>query len=88
MGESSIKFLFTPGHTPGEFCLYFPNENFCIIFKDSIGRTDLWGGDYETLIESINEKLFSLDDDVVIYPGHGDESTIGKEKKENPFLNT
>ena len=52
LGESPVEFLFTPGHTPGEFCLYFPNENFCIvgdvIFKDSIGRTDLWGGDYNT----------------------------------------
>ncbi len=91
LGESDVKLLFTPGHTPGEFCLYFPNENFCIVgdvlFKDSIGRTDLWGGDYNTLIDSINSKLLSLDDDVVIYPGHGDESTIGREKAKNPFLN-
>jgi hydroxyacylglutathione hydrolase len=91
LGESSIKFLFTPGHTPGEFCLYFPNERFCIvgdvIFKDSIGRTDLWGGDYDTLIDSITTKLLSLDDDVIIYSGHGDESTIGRERRKNPFLN-
>ena len=91
LGESDIKLLFTPGHTPGEFCLYFPNENFCIVgdvlFKDSIGRTDLWGGDYDTLISSINGKLMSLEDDVVIYPGHGEESTIGREKVKNPFLN-
>lgn len=90
LGESPIEFLFTPGHTPGEFCLYFPNENFCIvgdvIFKDSIGRTDLWGGDYGTLIDSIMEKLLSLNDEVVIYPGHGEESTIGRERASNPFL--
>ncbi len=91
LGESDMKLLFTPGHTPGEFCLYFPNENFCVVgdvlFKDSIGRTDLWGGDYHTLIDSITSKLLSLDDDVVIYPGHGEESTIGREKTMNPFLN-
>jgi len=90
LGESPVEFLFTPGHTPGEFCLYFPNENFCIvgdvIFKDSIGRTDLWGGDYNTLIDSITEKLLSLNDEVVIYPGHGEESTIGRERVMNPFL--
>lgn len=90
LGESPIEFLFTPGHTPGEFCLYFPNENFCIvgdvIFRDSIGRTDLWGGDYSTLIDSITEKLLSLNDEVVIYPGHGEESTIGRERALNPFL--
>ncbi len=91
LGESDIQLLYTPGHTPGEFCLYFPNENFCVVgdvlFKDSIGRTDLWGGDYSTLIDSITNKLLSLDDDVIIYPGHGEESTIGREKAKNPFLN-
>ncbi|HSD63274.1 MAG TPA: MBL fold metallo-hydrolase [Ignavibacteriaceae bacterium] len=91
LGKSEIKFLYTPGHTPGEFCLYFPDENFCIVgdvlFKDSIGRTDLWGGDYRTLMDSIRTKLLSLDDNVVIYPGHGDESTIGRERTKNPFLN-
>ncbi len=90
LGESLIDFLYTPGHTPGEFCIYFPDENFCIvgdvIFKGSIGRTDLWGGDYETLINSITSKLLSLNDDVVIYPGHGEESTIGIERIKNPFL--
>ncbi len=91
LGSSTINFLFTPGHTPGEFCLYFPYEQFCIvgdvIFKDSIGRTDLWGGDYATLIDSITSKLLSLGDDIVIYPGHGEESTIGRERTSNPFLN-
>jgi glyoxylase-like metal-dependent hydrolase (beta-lactamase superfamily II) len=90
LGNSKIKFLFTPGHTPGEFCLYLEKEKICItgdvLFKESIGRTDLWGGDYNTLIRSIENKLLSLPDDVIIYPGHGEVSTIGYEKQYNPFL--
>ena len=91
LGSSQIKFLYTPGHTPGEFSLYFPSEKFCIVgdvlFRGSIGRTDLWGGNYETLMDSIFNKLLSLDDNVIIYPGHGEESTIGIERSKNPFLN-
>lgn len=83
-------FLHTPGHTPGEYCIYFPEEQFCItgdvLFKEGIGRTDLWGGNYETLISSIKSKLFTLPDETVIYPGHGEQSTIGYEKNNNPFL--
>lgn len=90
LGNSILKFLFTPGHTPGEFCIYLQKEKICItgdvLFNESIGRTDLWGGDYNTLIDSIEKKLFQLPDDVVIYPGHGDSSTIGYEKQNNPFL--
>ncbi|MBK9099677.1 MAG: MBL fold metallo-hydrolase [bacterium] len=90
IGESILKFIFTPGHTPGEYCIYLQKEKICItgdvLFNESIGRTDLWGGNYETLLNSIQEKLFLLDDDVVIYPGHGDPSTIGYEKQNNPFL--
>ena len=90
LGDSKIVFLFTPGHTPGEYCLYLEKEKICItgdvLFKEGIGRTDLWGGDYDALINSIEIKLFSLPDDVKIYPGHGDESTIGYEKQYNPFL--
>lgn len=90
LGNSKIKFLFTPGHTPGEFCLYIEKEKICItgdvLFKEGIGRTDLWGGDYDTLIRSIENKLLSLPDDVIIYPGHGEVSTIGYEKQYNPFL--
>ncbi len=91
LGNSPIKFLFTPGHTKGEYCLYFETERICItgdvLFKEGIGRTDLWGGDYKTLINSIETKLLNLPDDVIIYPGHGDVSSIGHEKKFNPFLN-
>ena len=76
LGKFKMKFLFTPGHTPGEFCIYLENEKICItgdvLFNESIGRTDLWGGDYNTLINSIQTKLFALPDDVIIYPGHGE----------------
>ncbi len=90
LGKINGKFLFTPGHTPGEFCLYFEKEKICItgdvLFKESIGRTDLWGGNYNTLMNSINTKLMMLPDDVEIYPGHGEKSSIGFERKNNPFL--
>lgn len=90
IGESVLKFLFTPGHTPGEYCINLEKEKICItgdvLFKESIGRTDLWGGNFETLLDSIQKKLFLLSDDVVIYPGHGESSTIGFEKQNNPFL--
>ncbi|MBV6419341.1 MAG: Hydroxyacylglutathione hydrolase GloC [Ignavibacteriaceae bacterium] len=90
IGESKLQFLFTPGHTPGEFCIYIEEEKICVtgdvLFKESIGRTDLWGGNYETLLNSIHEKLILLPDDVIIYPGHGEPSTIGYEKQNNPFL--
>lgn len=90
LGELKGKFLYTPGHTPGEFCLYFENEKVCftgdVLFKGSVGRTDLWGGNYTVLIGAIKTKLFSLPDDVTIYPGHESESTIGEERKFNPFF--
>lgn len=82
--------LFTPGHTKGEYCYYMKKEKICftgdVLFAGSIGRTDLWGGDYDSLIKSINNKLLTLDDDVTIYSGHGPESTIGREKISNPYL--
>ncbi len=91
LGKSELSFLFTPGHTPGEFCILIPEIKSCIsgdvLFFDSIGRTDLWGGNYDMLLKSINEKLLSLPDETIIYPGHGESTTIGREKKLNPFLN-
>ena len=90
LGNEKIIVLDTPGHTPGEISLYMKNQNYCltgdVLFENSIGRTDLTGGDYKTLMNSIRKKLLVLPDETVIFPGHGLESTIGKEKKYNPFL--
>lgn len=90
LGKTEIKPIFTPGHTPGEYCLYAPDEGICIagdvLFEQGIGRTDLWGGDYDILIHSIKTKLLTLPDETVVYPGHGNPTTIGDEKRSNPFL--
>jgi len=89
-GTSELEVLFTPGHSAGEICLFCRKEKILIagdvLFQMSIGRTDLPGGDYPTLIQSIRQKLFPLGDDVKVYPGHGPETTIGFERKNNPFL--
>lgn len=91
LGQKEIEFLFTPGHTPGEYCVYFKSGEYVItgdvLFKGSIGRTDLWGGDYETLIDSIKQRLFTLPDNFIVYPGHGENTKIGTEKRDNPFVN-
>jgi len=91
LGQSIMFFLSTPGHSPGEYCVYFKKEGICftgdVLFRNSIGRTDLWGGDMDTLLKSIENKLFTLPDNVIIYPGHGESSKIGQEKSDNPFLN-
>jgi len=90
LNGSLIKPLLTPGHSPGEMCFYFEKENFCltgdVLFKGSIGRSDIWGSDTSKLFNSLATKLIVLDDSVVIYPGHGAQSTIGEEKRTNPFL--
>ena len=90
-GNSELKVIFTPGHAPGHISLYSAKDNFIIsgdvIFKNSIGRTDLPGGDFNTLIETINNKILSLADNVIIYCGHGPITTVGDERKNNPFLN-
>ena len=82
--------IWVPGHSPGHLVLYHEASKNCIagdtLFQGSIGRTDLPGGDHETLIHSIKEKLFSLPDEVVIHPGHGPSTTIGFEKLNNPFV--
>jgi hydroxyacylglutathione hydrolase len=89
-GNSELQVLFTPGHSRGSICFYNAEDKFVIagdvLFNESIGRTDLPGGDYNTLIKSIREKLFNLPDDNKVYPGHGPATTIGHEKKHNPFL--
>jgi len=90
LGEEEMSFIFTPGHSPGEYCIYLRNSEICIsgdvLFLEGIGRTDLWGGDTRTLIQSIKFKLFLLPDETLVYPGHGDSTTIGHEKRNNPFL--
>jgi len=90
LGEIEGTFLSTPGHSPGEFSLYFEKEKVLfsgdVLFKESIGRTDLWGGNYETLLSSIKTKLLVLPDDVKVYPGHESSTTIGHERARNPFL--
>lgn len=88
-GNHSFSVLFVPGHAPGHVAFYNEQEKVVIggdvLFYNSIGRTDLPGGNFETLIRSIHEKLFKLPDDVTVYPGHGPETTIGFEKRTNPF---
>ncbi|WP_109832487.1 MBL fold metallo-hydrolase [Reichenbachiella versicolor] len=88
-GNSELDILFTPGHAPGHVVFFNKDQKICIggdvLFDGSIGRTDLPGGDFDILIKSIHEKLFKLEDDVVVYPGHGGSTTIGKEKISNPF---
>ncbi len=93
-GSIQIKVLHTPGHTRGGVSLYIPNENNPILlsgdtlFKGDVGRCDLPGGSWETLRKSILEKLYVLPDNTVVYPGHGDSSTIGNEKITNNYVKT
>ena len=88
LGNKSVTVIHTPGHSPGCVCYYLNNKVFVgdTLFASSIGRTDLPGGSYETLINSIKEKLFPLGDGTIVYPGHGPSTTIENEKKNNPFL--
>tara|TARA_B100000795_G_scaffold151857_1_gene113758 strand:- start:6109 stop:6747 length:639 start_codon:yes stop_codon:yes gene_type:complete len=89
-GNSELNILFIPGHAPGHIALYSKKENFIIsgdaLFRGSIGRTDLPGGEHEVLLSSIREKLFILSDNTTVYCGHGPETTIGFEKNQNPFF--
>lgn len=89
-GNSTLLVKHVPGHSPGSIALYNDNDKFVIVgdvlFKGGIGRTDLPGGSYDTLIASINDKLFTLNDEVTVYPGHGESTTIAKEKSDNPFF--
>ncbi|MDH5597918.1 MAG: MBL fold metallo-hydrolase [Cyclobacteriaceae bacterium] len=89
IGENNLDILFVPGHAPGHIALVCHEQRFCIggdvLFQGSVGRTDLPGGDFQTLIQSIHHKLFVLDEDYVVYPGHGGTTTIGEEMMSNPF---
>jgi glyoxylase-like metal-dependent hydrolase (beta-lactamase superfamily II) len=89
-GDEKIKILFTPGHSPGSLSFYFEKEKFVIggdcLFQQSIGRTDLPGGDFSTLVQSIHSQLFALPDETIVYSGHGPTTTIGEEKNFNPFV--
>jgi glyoxylase-like metal-dependent hydrolase (beta-lactamase superfamily II) len=88
MGDETIRILHTPGHSPGSISL--SGDGYVLtgdaLFNQSIGRTDLPGGDLKILMHSIREGLFKLDDDTIVYPGHGPETTIGDEKLANPFV--
>jgi len=86
-GDIDLKVIHTPGHTQGGISLYFDGHLFVgdTLFQGSIGRTDFPGGDYNTLISAIREKLFVLGDDVRVFPGHGPETSIGTERRSNPF---
>jgi glyoxylase-like metal-dependent hydrolase (beta-lactamase superfamily II) len=90
-GHSTLDIFFTPGHSIASLSFYSKADNICIsgdvLFQESIGRTDLPGGNLETLLNSIRMKLFSLDDNMRVFPGHGNPTTIGYEKNHNPFLN-
>lgn len=91
LGNDELKVLLTPGHSPGSLSFYCGKDKFVIsgdaLFKNSIGRTDLPGGNHDQLIKNIKEKLLTLPGETVVYSGHGPVTTIGEERRDNPFLN-
>jgi hydroxyacylglutathione hydrolase len=92
LGKTEFEVRHTPGHTPGHVVFYCAEESLLLcgdlIFHNSVGRTDLPGGDWETLLGSITEQVFSLPDDTLLLSGHGETSRVGEEKKDNPFVGT
>ena len=90
LGRDTLEAILVPGHSPGSLSYYAPEAGFVItgdaLFEGSIGRTDLPGGDFDTLITSIRSRLLTLPPETTVYPGHGDPSTIGEEAANNPFL--
>jgi glyoxylase-like metal-dependent hydrolase (beta-lactamase superfamily II) len=90
LGGTTFQVLHTPGHTPGHCVFYCAQAGVCfcgdLIFQDSVGRTDLPGGDWDTLVTSIRSQIFSLPDATRLLPGHGPETTVGIEKRGNPFV--
>ena len=89
-GQTKLSALFTPGHSPASLSFYCSEDNFLIagdvLFYQSIGRTDLPGGDFDTLADSIRTQIYSLPDAVIVYPGHGPKTRVGYEKMNNPFV--
>lgn len=89
-GLSELKLIHVPGHSPGSVAFYGERDGILVVgdilFEGSVGRTDLPGGNHEQLISGIKEKLLTLGDNVKVYPGHGSETTTGRERKTNPFL--
>lgn len=90
IGNFSFDVRYTPGHAPDHVSLYNKSDGVVIagdaLFREGIGRTDLYKGDFKVLEQSIREQLYTLPDDTVVYPGHGEETTVGHEKKANPFV--
>jgi glyoxylase-like metal-dependent hydrolase (beta-lactamase superfamily II) len=88
VGAVSLRVIHTPGHSPGGITLVAPGVAFCgdLVFHGSVGRTDLPGGSERILLESIRRHIMTLPDDTVLYPGHGPETTVGLEKRQNPFF--
>ncbi|MGZ5222231.1 MAG: MBL fold metallo-hydrolase [Chitinophagaceae bacterium] len=90
IGDEILEVLFTPGHSPGSISFYSAAHKFLVsgdvIFEGSVGRTDLPGGSFEVLEQSIRTKLYTLPEDVIVYSGHGDSTTIGDEMRSNPFV--
>ncbi len=90
LGDDSVEVFFTPGHSPGSISFYYPQGNWVIsgdvLFSGSVGRTDLPGGSFETLVSSIRKHLFTLPAETTVLSGHGPATHIGEEKKHNPFL--
>ena len=90
LDEDVLDVIFAPGHSPGHVCFYNKAQGFVIggdvLFRQSIGRTDLPGGSLDVLLQSIRTQLFTLPDETIVYPGHGPSTTIGYEKRNNPFL--
>ncbi len=91
LGEDKLKVLLVPGHSPGSLAFYCAKDKFVIsgdaLFKNSVGRSDLPGGNHEQLIKSIKENLLTLPEETVVYSGHGSATTVGVEKRNNPYLN-
>lgn len=90
LGKHSLKIISAPGHSPAHLCFYNSEQNFLIggdvLFQGSVGRTDLPGGNHQQLMNSIRNNIYILPEETVVFPGHGPETTVGFEKKNNPFV--